>query len=259
MYATDLGTRRVALPRTPAALCADAEAALAFGLETDDLDLTAELCMTWPMLGRRWSPAAAFAFGILAREEDDRGFLPGIGFDPGRYDGLPAAERRDEVLATSYHATYVMGFLCAIALTNGVIPPAAVRPGHRSRGAGRILLDRIDTTNAQRAWLDAARALAPTGQDAIAPLILAATLRRARERGDMGLLRDALGVAVDHDLVRGPGTVQAAALLRRAVTLDAIRSRRPDVVRGDDPSTDLLLKADRPVARPHRAVPAAHP
>ena len=231
MYATDLGMRRVALPRSPAAVCADAEAGLAFGLEADDLDLTAELCMTWPMLGRRWSPAAAFALGIVAGAEDERGFLPGIGFDQARYTELPAGERRGYVLATSYHATFVMGFLCAITLANEVVPPAAVPPRRRSTGAGRILLERLDAAGAHRAWLVAARALTPAAQDAIAPLILVAALRRARERGNMDLLRDALEVAVAHDLLGGPGPRQGAALLRRATTLDSIEGRRPQGVR----------------------------
>ena len=259
MYATDLGTRRVALPRSRTAVCTDAEAALSFALETDDLDLTAELCMTWPMLGRRWSAAAGFAFGILASVQDARGFVPGIGFDAQRHEVLPEPERRQYELATSYHATYVMGFLCAIALANGLIPPAAVRVSRGPVGAGNLLLDLMEGSGPRRRWIDVARSLAPRAQDAIAPLILAATLRRARERGDIGLLRSALGIAVDHDLVRGPGPVQGAALLRRAATLDSLRSTDTDGVRGAAPSTDPRVRADRPAARPHRAAPAVHP
>jgi hypothetical protein len=258
MYATDLGTRRVALPRSRTAVCADAEAALAFALETDDLDLTAELCMTWPMLGRRWSPAAGFAFGILASVQDGRGFVPGIAFDPRRHEVLSKPERRRDALATSYHATYVMGFLCAIALANGLIPPAAVSPSRRSGGAGNLLLDLMESSGPRKRWTDAARALAPKAQDAIAPLILVATMRRARERGDIGLLRNALGIAVGHDLVRGPGPVQGAALLRRAATLHSIQSPGTNGDGEAVPSTDPRLRADPPAARPHRAAPAAH-
>ena len=41
MYASDLGERRIALPRPSPAIAADAEAALAYSLDSNDFDLTA--------------------------------------------------------------------------------------------------------------------------------------------------------------------------------------------------------------------------
>jgi hypothetical protein len=77
MYATDLGTRRARLPRRFRDIKADAIAALAYSLDTADHDLTAEVLLTWPMLGLGWNPAATFAFRLLADAEDELG-LPAL-------------------------------------------------------------------------------------------------------------------------------------------------------------------------------------
>ena len=77
MYLTDLGSRQVNLPRCHADITADAEAGLALSVDTDDYDLTAELLLSWTMLGLRWTPAAVFAFQCVAGVADDVGFLPG--------------------------------------------------------------------------------------------------------------------------------------------------------------------------------------
>jgi hypothetical protein len=221
MYASDLGRRRIALPRSRAAIAADALAALAFSLDGDDFDLTAELLLTWPMLRLRWSAAGAFAFSLLTAVEDDHGFLPGSTFDRERYQELPHGERRDYVAATCYHTVYVMAFLCAALLRPGCAPPATVARAGRRRGAGAILLRLADEGDARRPrWRDAVGMLAPVQQDALAPLLLAVLLRRARTRGDLGLIREALAVALAHDLVAAPAPLQAAALLRRSQALE---------------------------------------
>ena len=145
MYASDLGGRRIALPRPSAAIAADADTALAFSLNSNDFDLAAEVLMTWPMLGLDWSPTATFAFRLLASAEDDLGFLPGTKFDFARYRAtLKGDERSRYALMTSYHTAYVMGFLCAAALRHGRAPPAEVPPARRSRGAGAAILRLID-------------------------------------------------------------------------------------------------------------------
>ncbi|MFA8325705.1 DUF6895 family protein [Burkholderia ubonensis] len=70
MYATDFGDRRPRLPRKLSAIVLDAETALAFALDTDDLDLVAEVLLIWPMLGLPWSPTAVFAFRRLTAVAD---------------------------------------------------------------------------------------------------------------------------------------------------------------------------------------------
>ena len=219
MYASDLGERRIVLPRALPAIAADATAALAFSLDSNDFDLAAEVIMTWPMLGLTWSPAAIFGFRILADVEDELGFLPGSTFDYARYQTLTGDERSRFALMTSYHTAYVMGFLCAVALRHGCAPPAAVPRARRSRGAGAAILALFSTDDRTSCWVKPFSALAPRQQDSVAPLVLAALLRRARTKGDLGLVREALEVALAHDLIDGPAPKQAAALLRRSQAL----------------------------------------
>jgi hypothetical protein len=219
MYASDLGGRRIALPRPSAAIAADAAAALAYSLDSNDFDLAAEVLLTWPMLGLPWRPAATFAFRVLASVEDNVGFLPGSTFDLTRYQALSGDERSRFALATSYHPAYIMGFLCAAALRHGRSPPAAVPPARRSRGAGAAILRLVNTDVPTSCWREPFDALAPRQQDSVAPLVLAALLRRARTKGDLGLVREALEVALAHDLIDGPAPIQAAALLRRSQAL----------------------------------------
>ena len=219
MYASDLGERRVALPRPSAAIAADADAALAYSLDSNDFDLTAELLLTWPMLGLAWRPVATFAFRVLASVEDTVGFLPGSTFDLSRYQALSGDDRSRFALATSYHPAYIMGFLCAAALKHGRFPPAAVPPARRSRGAGAAILRLFNAEGPIPCWRQPFEALAPRQQDAVAPLVLAALLRRARTKGDLALVRKALEIALAHDLIDGPAPAQAAALLRRSQAL----------------------------------------
>ena len=215
MYASDLGKREIVGLRSPAAIVADADAALAHSLDANDFDLTAEVLMTWPMLGLAWSPAATFAFGILADLQDALGFLPGLVPSETRY--LPSAVHDPSriALTTSYHSTYVMGFLCAAALAPGREPPATVSPARHSRGVAAALLSLIGSEMRAPCWVAPLRALSASQQDAVAQLLLNILLRRARGRGNVKLVRDALEVALAFDLIDGPAPSQAAALLRR--------------------------------------------
>jgi hypothetical protein len=60
MYASDFGRCGIQLPRSGLSIAADADAALACSLDSNDFDLTAEVLLTWPMLRLTWSPAATF-------------------------------------------------------------------------------------------------------------------------------------------------------------------------------------------------------
>jgi hypothetical protein len=219
MYASDLGRRRITLPRRLAAIAADAEAGLAYSLDANDFDLTAELIMTWPMLRLSWSASATFAFAILANVEDRVGFLPGLTFDSARHQTLVGEERSRFALVTSYHTAYVMGFLCAVALRPGCAPPSVVPPARRSRGAGAAVLRLVGAEGPASCWREPFEALDSRQQDSVAPLVLAALLRRARTAGNLRLVREALEVALAHDLVDGPAPIQAAALLHRSQAL----------------------------------------
>ncbi|HEV8241623.1 MAG TPA: hypothetical protein VGS57_19830, partial [Thermoanaerobaculia bacterium] len=218
MYASDLGERRFRLPRSRTRIAEDSDAALARALDTNDFDLAAELLLAWPMLGLRWTAAAAFAFRVLAHEEDQRGFLPGSTFDVARYQSLGADERTRYMLLTCYHTVYVWGFLCALALRPGCAPPSSVPPTRRARGAAVAISALLDIDDAS-CWRKPFDALSHRQQDALSPLLLALLLRRARAAADLGLIRQALELALAHGLAHGPAPQQAAALLRRTRAL----------------------------------------
>jgi len=76
MYASDFGEMPTGIPRSKRAVLEDAEASLARCLDMEDYDLAGELLLAWPLLSYRWSASASFAFRVLARVEDEVGFLP---------------------------------------------------------------------------------------------------------------------------------------------------------------------------------------
>jgi uncharacterized protein DUF6895 len=220
MYGSDFGSRRISLPRYPAAIGTDADAALAFSLDSNDFDLTAEILLTWPMLHLPWTPAATFAFTILAGAEDEFGFLPGPKFDFLRYRNTPTNEKMRFAIVNSYHTIWVMGFLCAVGLKQDCSPPAVLPNARRPRGAGEAIF-RLIANQTQARWAASFSALTRGQQDSIAGLILAIVLRRAKDQGDLPLVRRALEIALVHDLIEGSAPQQAAALLRRSRAMGA--------------------------------------
>jgi uncharacterized protein DUF6895 len=226
MFASDFGLSRTRLPRRRSVIAVDADAALVASLDANDLDLSAELALTWPLLGKSWSTTAVFAFRILAAVEDREGFLPVLGMDLSRYRALPVGERSEHMLAHSYHSAYVMGFLCAAALRVRPALPAAVPERVRRAplaGAAGAVLRLFDSNDAESCWEAHFFSLRERQQDALAPFALAALLRRAAARGNLALVRRALQVAVDFDMADGTVPIHAAALLRRSQLLDANR------------------------------------
>jgi hypothetical protein len=222
MYASDLGARPLAGQRPLAAIAADADAALALSLDTNDFDLTAELLLVWPMLRIAWSPTAAFAFTILAKTQDRTGFLPSLIFDAAAYELASEVERSQIALSSSYHSEYVMGFLCAAALIPGRSPPAVVPAAEdASPGATAALLALLPNAEGNACWRQALSELAPRQRDSLAPFLIAVLLRRANTQGDLQLVETVLGVALEHGLVDGPSPGQAARLLRRCQLLSA--------------------------------------
>jgi hypothetical protein len=215
IYASDFGRRQIVAPRSHAAIVADADAALAYSLDANDFDLTAEVLLTWPMLGLEWSPAATFAFSILANLQDALGSLPGLVCGETRYHPPTAADPWSSALTTSCHGTFVMGFLCAAALAPGCEPPAAVTAAGGGGRSTAALLALIGGEGLESCWVAPLRALAPDQQDSVAQLLLGIVLRRAGTRSNVKLVRAALQVALAFDLIDGPAPSQAAALLRR--------------------------------------------
>ena len=225
MFTTDFGRRRAALPRRRAEIEADAHGALAFAIDTDDLDLVAEVLMTWPMLGLAWSPEATFAFGLLAKIEDETGFLPGRTFDRERYAALSGVEELRDRIATSYHTAYVWGFLCAIALAAGLPPPAEV-PADLGAGSTSALRTLLPNGIGAPRWIGALDDLEDRQIAALAPLMVTVALRRAAGAGDLARVRTVLQVSLDQRLEGGTAVSQAAALLFRSGMLSEWLSAR---------------------------------
>jgi uncharacterized protein DUF6895 len=225
MYGTDFGGRRTVHPRPSPAISADADVALALSLDIDDFDVTAEVTMTWPMLALPWSSSAIFAFGLLATADDKLGFVPGPTFHQKHYEASEADEQMRHSLATSYHATYVMGILCTAILRSQCYPPKAV-PTAGPGGSGSAFARLLDREVAECRWHLAFDALSPAQQDAVAPLILTILLRRAKDRGDLRGMHSVLELALARGLPEGPAVRQAVALLRRsAVLTDLLREK----------------------------------
>ncbi|MBV8158332.1 MAG: hypothetical protein JO278_11780, partial [Dyella sp.] len=116
LYATDFGERRPFMTRSLRDIANDADAALAYAIEHDDYDLAAELLLTWPMLGIRWSPTSLFALNMLATIEGELGFVPGLQFQRTIFDDISGPDRSWYALMSSYHTMYVMGFLWTACL-----------------------------------------------------------------------------------------------------------------------------------------------
>jgi hypothetical protein len=227
LHASDMGRRRPRWPRSEDEIAADAEAALAAALDTDNLDLLAELLWTWPMLGIPWSPAATFGFALLASAQDVHGFLPGPGWSADDAAQLPGWRRDEYMLRTSYHATVVMGFLCAAALRHDREPPATVgaRPG--SKGAVDVLLALVPTTRASVRWRSALLELDADRRESLAELVLSIGMRRAWVAQDLELVRRYLDAWLHFDLVAQPSVQQGLGLLRRATLLGQMAALTP--------------------------------
>lgn len=223
LYASDMGQRDAAWPRDTRRLGAEADAALAAALDADNLDLAAELLWTWPMLGLPWSATAQFGFELLAAVQDEHGFLPGPEFAPGR------SATPEHLLRTSYHATFVMGMLCAVALRPGRAPmlrsPDAERgdePGAPEPLPQGLLLERAT----QPRWPAFHASRGRAGREALAPLVVNVALRRAAAASDLGRLRAILEASVgDETLAALPAVQQAASWLLRCGALARLRQQ----------------------------------
>jgi hypothetical protein len=221
MYVTDFNIAPRPLPRSRAAIAAEAEVMLARCLDDEDYDLAGEVLLTWPLTGRSWSAAAAFGFRVLARVEDRAGFLPTAITRVQRLEELAGDARTDYFLGTAYHTVYVMGLLCAAALAPGRTPPAAIRSARRVNA--QHLLDRIDAGGTSPHWRAELDELRPRERDALSGFLFDVALVRAVKRRDYGavatLLRDGhlLGLAAS------PAASQSAELLDRLAFFAELR------------------------------------
>jgi hypothetical protein len=178
MYIRDFNRCPRQLPRSRAVILAEAEAALAGCLDNQDYDLAGEVLLAWPLTGKRWTPAAAFSFSVLARVEDEAGFLPSPATRLDRLSKLQGSARTDYLLATAYHTAYVMGLLCASALQPGRTPPRTICGDRPSCQSSRAITECLAPESARPHWRDDFDRLSEDGKDAIGGLLLDIALRR---------------------------------------------------------------------------------
>ncbi|MDM0074488.1 hypothetical protein QTH90_08850 [Variovorax sp. J2P1-59] len=222
LHASDMGRHPVQLPRPIAEIEEDADAAVAAAVDADNLDLTAELLWTWPMLGLPWSPVATFGFGVLASAQDELGFVPGPEYSVPNCKLLPPLLHEEYMLRTSYHANIVMGFLCATALQLGRSPPASVAPLAAVSGVIDRITPLLDARTREPRWVAAFSRLDSTQREALSSFALTLALRRAASVHKMSLVRECLRIGLQCGLDDGPAFRQSLALLRRATTLGCL-------------------------------------
>ena len=118
MYATDFGVASSPLsPESNPEICARIDAALAWLLVNEDLDLLIEFIIASTVLREPWSPYVSSAWSLVNGVWDELGFLPSPSFNPTEYVKLQDDAAAAYVFLHVYHTMYVAGLLCAILLT----------------------------------------------------------------------------------------------------------------------------------------------
>lgn len=225
MYVRDFNIRPQRLPQPRSVILAYAEAALAKCLDDEDYDLGGETLMAWPLTGVSWSAAAAFAFRIFARLEDESGVLPSLSTRPERLNKLAGDARSDYWLATAYHTAYVMGLLCAAALNAGRAPPVVLpSPSVPACGVVDTLLELIDPGEKIKRWRIEFDGLAAPERDVLAGLVFNIALCRSVARNKFDALHELLEIGHVAGLTDSPTASQAAELLERLAIFQRIAS-----------------------------------
>ena len=231
-YVTDFGRAPgVALGRPRAELLADVEALLIRYLDHEDYDLAGELLMAWPQLGAPWSPAAAFAFRVLADVEDAAGVLPCGNVDPERLATLKGVERTRYARAASYHTAFVMGFLCATILRSGVPLPLAGPAGADLESPDAWRAFRAMVADDRGHWQPVFERCEPAERRALAPMLCELALAQALRRRDYRALHEVLVEARRLGMPSRPLPRAAADLLNALGEAMELAEARPEGVR----------------------------
>jgi hypothetical protein len=211
-YLTDFGRRPPPrLSRPLGTLMSEFEGLLLRYLDLEDYDLSGELLMAWPQLGVSWSPAAAFAFRVLARVEDVVGVLPCGNVDLERLGNLEPHERGRYARASAYHTAFVMGFLCAVSLRCGTVPPTKIDGDQYADSAWEGFLGYID--GYQGHWLEVFAEADGSEKRVLAPLLgNMAIIQKIRQR-DYKALHDILVLASSTRMPEHPFLKRAADVL----------------------------------------------
>lgn len=218
MYVTDFNLNPAPLVRSRRNILNEAEALIARCLDEQDYDLGAEVLLSWPLTGKSWNAAAAFAFRVLARVEDRAGFLPTPSTRISEIQKREGVRRTQYLAATAYHTAYVMGLLCALSLQPGHAPPAGIPAGGVIRGTAKQLLRLLATDRPSPHWYEEYQQLSDAEADALASFLLNVAVRRRVVQRDLEGVRALLNVAYDLSLPITASVRQAAELLHRFAT-----------------------------------------
>jgi len=118
MYATDFGAASPEVsPELEALIGARIDAAIAWLLVNEDLDLLIEFIIAVTVLRKPWSPYVWAAWDLFNSVWDELEFLPSPSFNAADYSKLQEDAAAAYAFRHVYHTMYVGGLLCAILLT----------------------------------------------------------------------------------------------------------------------------------------------
>jgi len=235
MYATDFGNQPRRLTRADTRM-SDATSLLARYLDSEDYDLAGELLLAFPLTASAWTPAAAFAFRVLASVEDQVRVLPCGNLNVARLNALEGEDRFRYALGTAYHTAYVMGFLCAASMRPDRTPPRQI-VGRRWQACLKEILAHVD--HEQGHWQDEFAWLPDDERQVLTPFVLdMALVQRCRTR-DYAAVHTLLSIASRHDLPVSPLCRQAADLLARMASCStAVAAKRSSPQQGSFAACD---------------------
>jgi len=246
MYVTGFQHNPALLPRSRAALLAEAESVLARCLDTQDYGLAGEILLAWPLTGKPWSPTATFAFHVLAEVEDKAGFLPTPSTRASELQARQGADRTHYLLATAYHTAYVMGLLCAAALQPGCAPPTSISTKQGTPGSARQFLPLLDDSSKAPHWRDTFDRLDSPQADALASLLFNIALQRNAGRRDFAALDKTLRLGHALGLAATPAACQVAELLERVAACTSTLQVPPI----ENPVPDAITSPSSPTIAP---------
>ena len=116
MYVTDFGARGPLDSINVRRLSYAVDAALAYHLVSDNIDLLGELLMCSAMLDRTWSPYARLGWRLMWDIWERMRVLPGPTFDTTEFRALQGGQATTYALRHIYHTNYVGGILIAMLL-----------------------------------------------------------------------------------------------------------------------------------------------
>src|SRR5438445_8207670 len=112
-----------------------------------------------------------------------------------------------------------MGVLCTTALASGCLSAKDVPHSRHALGSAAAILELLAGADHLPHWRRCLDELDRAQQGALAPLLMALSLRHAAVCRDFPLLKASLEIAVRYRVHEGPSPRQAADLLSRTATL----------------------------------------